>query len=152
MHEQKAAVVDIRHARTYNRAHVPGSSNAARGLGPRAEPADRSRQRQEAPRQLLRLAEDNLAGYLGGGVEVWQEAGLPASGDGIEDLVGWILSAEPMTVLECGPRRMGHGHVPGAVPMDVPACWSTPASSGSSTSPLPTPAGTASTLAATISG
>jgi rhodanese-related sulfurtransferase len=54
-------------------------------------------------RQLLRIGYDRIAGVLEGGVEAWSEAGLPVSSfetAEIEDLATWILSAEPMTVID----------------------------------------------------
>jgi AcrR family transcriptional regulator len=99
-----AATVDVPHARTYNRVHVLESSNATRagashGAGRSLSPAAGGAAPAAAP------CRRTLAGHLKGGVAAWQEAGLPASSEGIEALAGWILSAGPMTVLECGPRR-----------------------------------------------
>lgn len=135
--EKKAAVVDIRPAREYDRGHVPGSYNVGVD-GPvsawvgwviqRGRPivlvGGGDRQLQHVQRQLLRIAYDSIAGYLEGGVEAWQEAGLPVSTfetAEIEDLASWILSAEPMTVLDVRAEdEWVHGHVPGAVHMYVP--------------------------------
>ena len=78
----------------------------------------------DAHRQLLRIGYDSVAGVLEGGVEAWQAAGLPVSSFAtaeVEDLATWILSAEPMTVVDArAEAEWVHGHVPGAVHMYVP--------------------------------
>ena len=135
--EKKAAVVDIRPARQYDQGHVPGSYNVGVD-GPvsawvgwvveRGRPivlvGGAERELEQVQRQLLRIAYDSIAGYLEGGVEAWQAAGLPVSRfetAEIEDLASWILSAEPMTVLDVRAEdEWVHGHVPGAVHMYVP--------------------------------
>ncbi|GAC1653729.1 MAG: MBL fold metallo-hydrolase [Candidatus Dormibacteraceae bacterium] len=137
MRQFGAAVVDMRPAREYDQAHLPGSFNVgidgpfsawvgwvvARGrmivLTGGTAP-----QRQEAHRQLLRIGYDSVAGVLEGGVEAWENAGLPVSRfetAEIEDLATWILSAEPMTVVDArDDDEWAHGHVPGAVHLYVP--------------------------------
>ncbi len=135
--ERGAAVVDLRHAREYDRAHLPGSFNV--GIdGPFSAwvgwVVERSRplvlaggsaaQQVNAQRQLLRIGYDRIAGALEGGVDAWREAGLPVSSfetAEIEDLAGWVLSAEPMTVIDTRDEsEWTHGHVPGAVHLYVP--------------------------------
>ena len=135
--EQGAAVVDLRTPREYDRAHLPGSFSI--GIdGPFSAwvgwVVDRRRalvlaggsanQQAKAQRQLLRIGYDRIAGTLEGGVEAWQEAGLPVRSfetAEIEDLAGWVLSAEPMTVVDTRDEdEWTHGHVPGAIHLYVP--------------------------------
>jgi hydroxyacylglutathione hydrolase len=135
--EKGAAVVDIRPAREYDGSHLPGSFNV--GIdGPFSAwvgwVVERSRplvlsggspaQQVKAQRQLLRIGYDRIAGALDGGVDAWAAAGLPVSSfetAEIEDLASWILSAEPMTVIDTrDDSEWTHGHVPGAVHLYVP--------------------------------
>jgi hydroxyacylglutathione hydrolase len=137
MRERGAAVVDIRPAREYDDGHIPGSYNV--GIdGPvsawvgwiieRGRPliltGGGPRQLAEAHRQLLRIGFDSVAGALEGGVDAWRAAGLPTSSfevAEIEDLASWVLSAEPMTVVDVrDDDEWTHGHVPGAVHLYVP--------------------------------
>ena len=135
--ERRAAIVDLRPAREYDGEHIPGSFNV--GIdGPfsawvgwvveRGRPivlaGGRPEQQADAHRQLLRIGYDSVAGALEGGLDAWREAGLAVSSfetAEIEDLAGWVLSAEPMTVLDVRDEaEWTHGHVPGAVHLYVP--------------------------------
>jgi hydroxyacylglutathione hydrolase len=135
--ERGAALVDLRSARDYDGAHLPGSFNV--GIdGPFSAwvgwVVDRGRplvlvggsaaQQAKAHRQLLRIGYDRVVGTLEGGVEAWREAGLPVSSfetAEIEHLASWVLSAEPMTVIDTRDEsEWTHGHVPGAVHLYVP--------------------------------
>jgi rhodanese-related sulfurtransferase len=130
-------VIDLRPAREYDHAHLPGSFSI--GIdGPFSAwvgwVVDRGRplvlvggsaaQQAKAQRQLLRIGYDRIAGALDGGVDAWREAGLPVSSfetAEIEDLAAWVLSAEPMTVVDTRDEsEWTHGHVPGAVHLYVP--------------------------------
>ncbi len=137
MRERRVAVVDMRPAREYDRVHIPGSYNVGidgpfsawvgwvveRGRGIVLVGGSDSQQK-EALRQLLRIGYDTVLGALEGGVEAWQEAGLPVSAfetAEIEDMATWILSAEPVTVIDArADEEWVHGHVPGAVHLYVP--------------------------------
>src|SRR5207245_10777973 len=107
---------------------TPGSYGVGRGggafrawvgwLGPR----DRSlvlaggthAQHVEAQRQLHRIGFDAVAGALVGGMDAWQSSGRKLSTfetADIEDLAGWILSGEVITVLDArdaDERAAGH--------------------------------------------
>jgi rhodanese-related sulfurtransferase len=131
-----AALVDVRAGRDYDRGHVPGSFNV--GLeGPfsawvgwvieRGRPivlvgGDES-QHAEAHRQLLRIGFDSVVGELEGGIEAWSASGRELTTfetAEVADLASWILSAEPMTVVDArNEDEWVHGHVPGAVRMPV---------------------------------
>jgi len=132
-----AAVVDVRLGRDYDREHIPGSYSV--GLdGPlsawvgwlvaRSRPiilaGGTAAHHREAQRQLLRIGFDRIAGTLDGGMEAWRSAGLEVSSFetvDVEDLAEWILSAEPMTVVDTrDEHEWSAGHVPGALHMYVP--------------------------------
>jgi hydroxyacylglutathione hydrolase len=132
-----AAVVDVRLGRDYDRGHIPGSYSV--GLdGPLSAwvgwlvARDRpivltgggDSQHREAQRQLLRIGFDRIVGVLDGGVEAWRSAGLDVSSFetvDVEDMAEWILSAEPMTVVDTrDEHEWAAGHVPGAIHMYVP--------------------------------
>jgi hydroxyacylglutathione hydrolase len=132
-----AAVVDIRKGREYDSGHIPGSYSV--GLnGPfsawvgwlirRERPivlcGGDEHQHIEAQRQLHRIGFDNITGALDGGMDAWSDSGKQLSKfetADVEDMAEWILSAEPMTVVD---TRDEHewiaGHVPGALHMYVP--------------------------------
>jgi rhodanese-related sulfurtransferase len=132
-----AAVVDVRPGRDYDRGHIPGSYSV--GLdGPLSAwvgwliPRGRhivlvggtDGQHREAQRQLHRIGFDTIAGALDGGMDAWRAAGRELTSFetvDIEDMAAWILSAEPMTVVDArDEHEWSAGHVPGAVHMYVP--------------------------------
>ena len=132
-----AAVVDVRRGRHYDRGHIPGSYSI--GLdGPfsawvgwlitRGRPivlaGGTDAQHVEAQRQLHRIGFDSIAGALDGGMDAWLSSGRAASSfetKDIEDMAEWILSAEPMTVVDTrDEHEWAAGHVPGAVHLYVP--------------------------------
>jgi rhodanese-related sulfurtransferase len=132
-----AAVVDIRRGRDYDGGHIPGSYSI--GLdGPfsawvgwlitRGRPivlaGGTDLQHAEAQRQLYRIGFDSIVGALDGGMDAWQSSGRAASTfetKDVEDMAEWILSAEPMTVVDTrDEHEWAAGHVPGAVHIYVP--------------------------------
>jgi rhodanese-related sulfurtransferase len=132
-----AAVVDVRQGRDYDRGHIPGSYGV--GLdGPFSAwvgwliPRGRAivlaggtdAQHREAQRQLHRIGFDAVAGALDGGMDAWQAGGGELSTFetvDVEDMAAWILSAEPMTVVDArDEHEWSGGHVPGAVHIYVP--------------------------------
>jgi rhodanese-related sulfurtransferase len=132
-----AAVVDVRIGREYDRGHIPGSYNVgidgpvsawvgwlvARGrLIVLVGAADKDL--RKAQRELLRIGYDTIAGVLDGGVDAWRESGRELSSFetvDVEDMAQWVLSAEPMTVVDTrDEHEWVAGHVPGAVHMYVP--------------------------------
>ena len=132
-----AAVVDVRTGRDFDAGHVPGSYNV--GLeGPfsawvgwvveRGRPivltGGTDAQHAEAHRQLLRIGWDSVLGQLDGGIDAWTASGRDVTTfetAEVADLASWILSAEPMTVVDARSEdEWVHGHVPGAVRMPVP--------------------------------
>ncbi|HLQ61329.1 MAG TPA: rhodanese-like domain-containing protein [Candidatus Acidoferrales bacterium] len=135
--EAGSAVIDVRSGRDFDRGHLPGSFCV--GLeGPFSAwvgwIVSRERsivltggtpgQLQLAQRQLLRIGYDGVEGYLEGGLEAWQESGRPVTTfetAEIDDLATWILSAEPVTVVDArNEDEWVHGHVPGALHIPVP--------------------------------
>jgi len=137
MMDEGAAVVDVRPGRDYDREHIPGSYSIgidgpvsawvgwliARGrLIVLAGGTDA--QHQKARRQLLRIGFDTIAGALDGGMDAWRSSGREVSAFesvDIEDMAEWVISAEPMTVIDArDENEWVAGHVPGAVHMYVP--------------------------------
>src|SRR5213596_1462337 len=137
MMDAGAAVVDVREGREYDRGHIPGSYCVgidgpvsawvgwliARGrpivLAGGSQPEHR-----KAQRQLLRIGFDTIAGELDGGMDAWRTSGRELSTFetvDVEDMAQWVLSAEPMTVVDTrDEHEWAAGHVPGAVHMYVP--------------------------------
>ncbi|TMB86878.1 MAG: MBL fold metallo-hydrolase [Chloroflexi bacterium] len=132
-----AAIVDIRPGREYDRAHIPGSySVGLEGpwsawvgwLVPRGRPivlvGGSDAQHREAQRQLYRIGFDTIEGALDGGMDAWKAAGRELSifeTVDVEDMAAWILSAEPMTVVDArDEHEWAAGHVPGSVHIYVP--------------------------------
>lgn len=135
--DQGAAAIDVRPGREYDRGHIPGSYNVgidgpvsawigwlvARGraivlVG--GTPA----QHRDAQRQLLRIGFDSIVGELDGGMDAWRTSGRELSTFetvDVEDMAQWVLSAEPMTVVDArDEHEWCTGHVPGAVHIYVP--------------------------------
>jgi hydroxyacylglutathione hydrolase len=137
MMDEGAAVVDVRPGRDYDRGHIHGSYNVgidgpvsawvgwlvARGR-PIVLAGGTAAQHREAQRQLLRIGFDTIAGELDGGMDAWRSSGSELSTFetvDVEDMAEWILSAEPMTVIDTrDEHEWASGHVPGAVHMYVP--------------------------------
>ena len=132
-----AALVDVREGRDYDRGHIPGSYSVgidgpvsawvgwliARGR-PIVLAGGTSAQNRKAQRQLLRIGFDTIAGELDGGVDAWRDSGRELSTFAtveVEDMAQWVLSAEPMTVVDVrDEHEWVLGHVPGALHMYVP--------------------------------
>ena len=137
LRKQGAAVVDMRRGRVYDRGHIPGaycigfegpfSAWVGWVIGPErpivlvGDPGEV----READLQLRRIGYDQVRGYLDGGIDAWTASGRELSTfetAEVEDLASWILSAEPMTVLDVrNEDEWVHGHVPGAVHLPVPS-------------------------------
>jgi hydroxyacylglutathione hydrolase len=135
--EAGAAVVDVRLGRDYDKGHIPGSYSIGLDgplsawvgwLVPRGRPivlaGGSDRDHREAQRQLHRIGFDAVAGALDGGIDAWRAGGGEVSTFetvDVEDMAAWILSAEPMTVVDArDEHEWAAGHVPGAVHMYVP--------------------------------
>ncbi len=137
MMDEGAAVVDVRPGRDYDRGHIPGSYSIglegsvsawvgwliARGR-PIILAGGTAKEHREAHRQLLRIGFDLIAGELDGGMDAWRTSGRDLSSFetvDVEDMAQWVLSAEPMTVVDVrDEHEWVGGHVPGALHMYVP--------------------------------
>jgi hydroxyacylglutathione hydrolase len=132
-----AAVVDVRRGRQYDRGHIPGSYSVGLDgpfsawvgwLIPRGRPivlaGGADAQHRSAQQQLWRIGFDSVVGALDGGMDAWHSSGRVLSTFetvDIEDMAEWILSAEPMTVVDTrDDHEWTSGHVPGAVHIYVP--------------------------------
>ena len=133
--KQGAAIVDLRRGRAYDRGHIPGSYcigfegpfsawvgwviGNERPIVLVGEPDEV----KDAHVQLARIGYDQVRGYLDGGMDAWAASGRELrtfETAEVEDLASWILSAEPMTVLDVrDENEWVHGHVPGAVHLPV---------------------------------
>ncbi|MDQ6876744.1 MAG: MBL fold metallo-hydrolase [Candidatus Dormibacteraeota bacterium] len=135
--DEGAAVVDIRSGRAYDAGHIPGSYSVGLDgsvsawvgwLVPRGRPivlvGGTESQHREAHRQLYRIGFDTVVGVLDGGMDAWRAGGRELSTFetvDVEDMAAWILSAEPMTVVDArDEHEWAAGHVPGAVHIYVP--------------------------------
>jgi hydroxyacylglutathione hydrolase len=132
-----AAVVDVRRGRDYDRGHIPGSYSVSLD-GPLSAwvgwliargrsivlAGGTGAQHREAQRQLYRIGFDTIAGALDGGMDAWIAGGRELSTFetvDVEDMAAWILSAEPMTVVDTrDEHEWAAGHVPGAVHIYLP--------------------------------
>ena len=137
MSDEGAAVVDVRVGRDYDQAHIPGSYNVgidgpvsawvgwlvARGR-PLVLVGGSESDLRKAQRELLRIGYDTIAGVLDGGVDAWRSSGREVTSFetvDVEDMAQWVLSAEPMTVVDTrDEHEWAAGHVPGALHMYVP--------------------------------
>jgi hydroxyacylglutathione hydrolase len=135
--DEGAALVDVRAGREYDRAHIPGSYSIgmegpvsawvgwliARGR-PIVLAGGTDAEHRNAQRQLLRIGFDAIAGELDGGMDTWRASGRELSSFetvDVEDLAHWVLSAEPMTVVDVrDEHEWVGGHVPGAIHLYVP--------------------------------
>lgn len=132
-----AAVVDVRRGRQFDRGHIPGSYSVGLDgpfsawvgwLIPRGRPivlaGGADAQHRSAQQQLWRIGFDSVVGALDGGIDAWHSSGRALSTFetvDIEDVAEWILSAEPMTVVDTrDEHEWTSGHVPGAVHIYVP--------------------------------
>ena len=137
MMDAGAAVVDVRPGRDYDRGHIHGSYNIgidgpvsvwAGWLIGRGRPivlaGGSSVAHTTAQRQLLRIGYDLIAGELDGGMDAWASSGRELATFetvDVEDMAQWVLSAEPMTVIDArDEHEWASGHVPGALHMYVP--------------------------------
>lgn len=132
-----AAVIDVRPGRDYDRGHIPGSYSIslegavsvwAGWLIARGRPlilaGGTEAEHRTAQRQLLRIGYDVIAGELDGGMDAWRSSGRELSTFqtvDVADLAQWVLSAEPMTVVDArDEHEWVAGHVPGALHLYVP--------------------------------
>jgi len=131
-----AALVDVRPGRAYDAGHIPGSFcvGLEGPFGPwvgwvveRGRPivlaGGTPAQHAGAHVQLLRIGYDSVVGQLDGGMDAWTASGRALATfetAEIADLASWVMSAEPMTVIDARTEdEWVHGHVPGAVHLAV---------------------------------
>jgi hydroxyacylglutathione hydrolase len=130
------AVVDIRSIHDYTRGHIPDAFHVelrpAFGswvgwVVPFGTPlvlvSETGLVHEYAVRQLIRIGYDELPGYLDGGMDAWERAGLPveqAAKLTMRELRERLERGEPLVVLDV---RQAHewrtGHLPGAVHLEA---------------------------------
>ncbi len=127
--QQNANVLDVRPGEEFAAGHVPGSIGIALSgqfaslaggiLGIHSKPVlvgGDDAQVEEARLRLARVGIEDLRGYLAGGVEAWQKAGLPVAktaqisvqelNDKLQD--GSLLAADVIDVRREGEWQAGH--------------------------------------------
>lgn len=130
--ERKAVIIDIRPARQFIEGHIPNSYGIplmtplvtwAGWVVPFGSPiilvADSYEEREEASRQLIRIGYDNLRGYLDGGLEAWEKAGLSVSRSRLVSpsrLLNWLAQdVETPILLDVRQHNeWAQGHIDGA--------------------------------------
>jgi rhodanese-related sulfurtransferase len=124
-------LLDVRAAGDFGAAHVPGSMNI--GLGGQFAMwagsliplnsaiiiiADTSAQVDESVVRLARVGIENVAGYLEGGVQSWQDAGLPVDAIAqvsVSQLKEQMANSDLQVVDVRRPGEYVSGHVPSAL-------------------------------------
>jgi hydroxyacylglutathione hydrolase len=129
--ENGAVIVDIRRPREFAAGHIRDSYGI-----PLASPlvtwagwvvpfgsqiilvADDAAKREEAVRQLIRIGYDDLQGYLDGGIEAWEAAGLPVAGTpmiDVNELHARLQRGDAPHVIDVRfESEWKEGHLPGA--------------------------------------
>ena len=131
LHDNGHVLLDVRSAADFGAAHVPGSMNI--GLGGQFAMwagsliplnaaivliADTGAQVDESVVRLARVGIENVKGYLEGGVQSWQAAGLPVETIeqvSVAQLKEQIVDSELQIVDVRRPAEYGDGHVPRAL-------------------------------------
>lgn len=127
-----AVMIDLRGANEFAAAHPLGALNLA--FGPKVGywagyvlPNDArivllatgAREATDAARQLIRIGVSRIDGYLNGGFDAWQAAGLPTSSypvTNVQDLQSSIAGGNPPLVVDVRTKREWNaGHIEGAV-------------------------------------
>lgn len=132
----KAQLVDNRQMLAFGGGHVPGGLN----IGPRAElsiwagwmlDAEKpaflvlrdEKELETVQRQLVRVGYDKFGGYLLGGMEAWDNKGLPLARVGqmtVRELDGRRTAGDLQVLDVRTPNEWQGGHVPGAVYIFLP--------------------------------
>jgi hydroxyacylglutathione hydrolase len=130
--KQGHLLLDVRSSAAFGNAHIPGSLNIALGgqfatwcgtlIGietPIVLIADDLAAVDEAVMRLARVGIESVAGYLGGGIRAWDQAGLETEAIAqmpVDELHDRIAEGADLQVVDV--RRPGEytgGHVPGAI-------------------------------------
>jgi len=126
-----AVIVDIRDTDCFLDGHIEGSYGIplvtplitwAGWVIPFGAPiillAQTAAEIREATRQLIRIGYDDLRGYLEGGIQAWEENGLPVVSTkrvSAPQLKDWLSQKEGPVVLDVRYNKEWHaGHIPNA--------------------------------------
>jgi hydroxyacylglutathione hydrolase len=126
-----AVVVDIRDTDCFLDGHIEGSYGIplvtplitwAGWVIPFGTPiillTQNSAERQEATRQLIRIGYEDLRGYLDGGIQAWQESGLPlvsTKSVNAGQLNDWLVQKDAPSILDVRyNKEWAQGHIRGA--------------------------------------
>ncbi|HEY2981927.1 MAG TPA: rhodanese-like domain-containing protein [Anaerolineales bacterium] len=125
-------ILDTRPAAQFGTGHIPGSLNIGLGgqfaswAGALIRPetpviivAEEEERVREAQTRLARVALDNIAGYLAGGVLAWNNTGLPLSAieqAGVEEIAARMREDSSLQVLDVRrPPEWQAGHIKQAI-------------------------------------
>lgn len=132
--QRGAAMLDLRDKDSFVTKHVPGAvhmefddqlSNRIGFVLPPQAPVvlvlQDEKEYVDVVYSLARVGYDQVIGYLAGGVEAWEAAGLPVTSGDIQDITPAELAAmlnngsRPVVVDVREPWEYAQGHIPGAV-------------------------------------
>ena len=125
-------MIDLRGASAFAAAHPLGALNLAYGSkvgywGGYVLPHDArvvllaadAREAAEAARQLIRIGVSRIDGYVAGGFDAWQNAGLPTASypiTNVQDLHANVSGAKPPLVVDVRTtKEWNAGHIEGAL-------------------------------------
>ena len=129
---QRQLILDLRSSAAYGNAHVPGAINI--GLSgqfatwsgtliaigtPIVLIADNMGDVDEAVMRLARVGVESVAGYLGGGMQAWDQAGLATEAIAqlpVDELHSRIAEGADLQLVDVRrPGEYNNGHAPGAI-------------------------------------
>jgi rhodanese-related sulfurtransferase len=132
--QRGAGMLDLRSKEAYVGLHVPGAVHLAADeqlsnrigfvLAPEQQVVlvlEDEKDYEPAVYSLRRVGYDQVIGYLEGGIEAWQAAGLPVTSGDIQDITPQELNAmlgngsRPVIVDVREPWEYAQGHIPEAV-------------------------------------
>ena len=140
--EEGSLLVDARSQKPYNESHISGAFSVPLGdnfstwvgwvvpwqkplvfLTPNQSSHDSQASRDSIVRQLIRIGYDRFNGYLAGGLEAWQQAGLPLEGSNqinLEDLNELTGHSAGSLIIDVRQRNeFQAGHISGSLNIEL---------------------------------